>query len=316
MKNYYQILGLENGATLDEIKAAYKKYATKFHPDKHNDDEFFKERFQEIQEAYEYLINHYGENTESENRYILTSDNIVLLECYPQQVQVGDTIIIKWEINCECTCTLEMNNGYSTWTDDNIPIQGEKHIKINRINGKIEVTINIYNDYSEASKTITIYENNNSDIEYFLLISGKKEGAFKIEDLKKKGINPSTLVWHKKLKDWVKAEELPELKSILEVAPPEIPKMPNTYLLCSILATIFCCFPFGIAGIVNAVKVSEAYETGNYMEAKTYSEKAEKWSKIAAMSGISLLLLMVVIILIITFSDYAYSQNIIEVWTD
>ena len=48
MKNYWQILGLEEGATLNEIKSAYKQYAKKFHPDLHHDDEFFKERFQEI----------------------------------------------------------------------------------------------------------------------------------------------------------------------------------------------------------------------------------------------------------------------------
>ena len=63
-KNYYQMLGLEEGASLEEIKAAYRKYAIKFHPDKQNGDEFFKERFQEIQEAYEYLCQNYKDESD------------------------------------------------------------------------------------------------------------------------------------------------------------------------------------------------------------------------------------------------------------
>ena len=55
MKNYYQILGLESNASKDEIKKAYRTYATKFHPDKQNGDKFFEERFKEILEAYEIL---------------------------------------------------------------------------------------------------------------------------------------------------------------------------------------------------------------------------------------------------------------------
>ncbi|OYX26419.1 MAG: hypothetical protein B7Z06_05710 [Flavobacteriales bacterium 32-35-8] len=59
MKNYYQILGLERDASKEDIKKAYKTYATKFHPDKQNGDKFFEERFKEILEAYEILSDDY-----------------------------------------------------------------------------------------------------------------------------------------------------------------------------------------------------------------------------------------------------------------
>lgn len=55
MKNYYQILGLESNASKDEIKRAYRTYASKFHPDKQNGDKFFEERFKEVLEAYQIL---------------------------------------------------------------------------------------------------------------------------------------------------------------------------------------------------------------------------------------------------------------------
>lgn len=48
MKNYYQILGIDKSAGADEIKQAYRKLASKFHPDKGGDTV----KFQEIQEAY------------------------------------------------------------------------------------------------------------------------------------------------------------------------------------------------------------------------------------------------------------------------
>ena len=55
MKNYYYILGLNQTASLDEIKVAYRKLSLKFHPDKNDGDEFFSERFKEIHEAYNTL---------------------------------------------------------------------------------------------------------------------------------------------------------------------------------------------------------------------------------------------------------------------
>ena len=54
----YKILGIQETATEEEIKKAYRKLAVKYHPDKvqHLGKEFqsgAKEKFQRIQEAYE-----------------------------------------------------------------------------------------------------------------------------------------------------------------------------------------------------------------------------------------------------------------------
>ena len=55
-KNYYYILGINTNVSSDEIKKAYRKLSYKFHPDKNDGDKFYEERFREIHEAYETLI--------------------------------------------------------------------------------------------------------------------------------------------------------------------------------------------------------------------------------------------------------------------
>ena len=56
IKDYYYILGLARNASQDEIKKAYRKLSIKFHPDKNDGDKFFEERFKDINEAYETLV--------------------------------------------------------------------------------------------------------------------------------------------------------------------------------------------------------------------------------------------------------------------
>lgn len=60
MKNFYQILGVPINATNEEIKTAYRKLATKFHPDKNGGDKYFEEMFKEVQIAYEILGNNFS----------------------------------------------------------------------------------------------------------------------------------------------------------------------------------------------------------------------------------------------------------------
>ena len=54
-KDLYKILGVSRGASAEEIQKAYREQARKHHPDLNPDDEKAKERFQEIQSAYEVL---------------------------------------------------------------------------------------------------------------------------------------------------------------------------------------------------------------------------------------------------------------------
>jgi len=57
----YEVLGVNRGASIDEIKGTYRKLAAKYHPDKveHLGDEFrvlADKKFKEIQEAYQELV--------------------------------------------------------------------------------------------------------------------------------------------------------------------------------------------------------------------------------------------------------------------
>jgi molecular chaperone DnaJ len=54
-RDYYEVLGVHRDADAAELKAAYRKLALRFHPDKNPDDGQAEERFKEVSEAYAVL---------------------------------------------------------------------------------------------------------------------------------------------------------------------------------------------------------------------------------------------------------------------
>ncbi len=56
-RDYYEVLGVEKGASADEIKKAYRKTALKYHPDRNPDNKEAEEKFKEAAEAYDVLSN-------------------------------------------------------------------------------------------------------------------------------------------------------------------------------------------------------------------------------------------------------------------
>lgn len=55
-RDYYEVLGVDRGASEAEIKSAYRKLAMKYHPDKNPDNPESTEMFKEAAEAYEVLV--------------------------------------------------------------------------------------------------------------------------------------------------------------------------------------------------------------------------------------------------------------------
>ena len=63
-RDYYEVLGVDKGATDEEIKKAYRKLAKKYHPDLNKDNPEAADKFKEAAEAYDILS-----NSEKRSRY-------------------------------------------------------------------------------------------------------------------------------------------------------------------------------------------------------------------------------------------------------
>lgn len=84
-KNYYDILGVSKTASQEEIKAAYRKLALKYHPDRNPDNKEAEEKFKEAAQAYEVLS-----NTEKRQQYDQFGEAGPQMGGYGQNMDMND----------------------------------------------------------------------------------------------------------------------------------------------------------------------------------------------------------------------------------
>ena len=72
---YYTVLGLEEGSSMEEVRSAYKKLVRVWHPDKHLNCKSCKEKFNQITEAYENIMKIFEEG---DKRSIFENSPIIL----------------------------------------------------------------------------------------------------------------------------------------------------------------------------------------------------------------------------------------------
>ena len=80
--------------------------------------------------------------------------------------------------------------------------------------------------------------------------------------------------------------------------PTEFNIPPKNWLVESILVTVLCCLPFGIAGIINASKVEVLFLSGDIAGANKAAADAKKWTMYGLFAGLAIIVLYFLFILL------------------
>lgn len=166
MKDYYSTLGIDRQANAQTIEEAYKKLSLKFNPELNDNDPFFINHYQALQEAYRVLGNDYTRQAYDKR-----------LEAHSPQrgkppspistskpiIQVFDVSATHIHPNEPVTFTWNVVHADRIYIDilGNVPRSGIKTTRIEGLNGQSHssITIEAENTYAhkKTDKYITIY---------------------------------------------------------------------------------------------------------------------------------------------------------------
>lgn len=153
MKDYYYFLGISQDASAEDIKKAYRKLSLKYHPDKNDNDDFFSERFREVQEAYETLTDTdrrklYDQNLSSQRRNVksILPPKIKSFSASKIRAQKGEEITVYWntydaDLVKIIPFGLEKPNGERTIRITEFDSQGKFQILLHATNTVLHKTI-------------------------------------------------------------------------------------------------------------------------------------------------------------------------------
>ncbi len=176
---------------------------------------------------------------------------------------------------------------------------------------------------------------------YYYAKDNERFGPYSLDELTNKEITKETLIWYKGLPEWITASEVDELQTLFEDVPPALPNTvkeenltscqdktsnylhnkastdpffgqipPKNWLIQALLATIFCCLPFGIVALIYSSQVEKKFYLKDYIGAEKASKNAKTWIILSVVfAAIGILIWILFLVLLTPSNSYDYYDS-------